>query len=170
MPRRALAIAAALASLAPPSARAQDISACARFAWSVERERAAFAGADLPVLASGSALPATGASVRLNLQPTADLALPFPSDRSAKPGTFAGFITVATPVEAGTYHVTVSEDAWIDIGQDGTTALKPTSLSAQAGCPEVRKSARFALRAAPVTIQISRASARSIKVGFVRSE
>lgn len=37
---------------------AQEVPACERFAWSVQRELAAFAEPSLPVLAPGASLPA----------------------------------------------------------------------------------------------------------------
>jgi hypothetical protein len=148
---------------------AEDAPACASFAWSVARDRAAFAASNLPVLASGSTLPAGTGAAQVALKPAADVALPVQSERTAKPGTYSGFITATVPA-AGTYQLTLSDDAWIDVSQDGRTTLKPERISGKAGCPEVRKSLRFALDAGPVTIELGRAPGPQIKLDLLKAE
>ncbi|MGU3661551.1 hypothetical protein [Methylobacterium fujisawaense] len=133
------------------------------------RDRAAFAASDLPVLASGSTLPADTRAVQVTLKPAAEVMLSVQSERTAKPGTFAGFIRATVPA-AGTYQLTLSDDAWIDVSQDGRTTLKPERISGKAGCPEVRKSLRFALDAGPVTIEIGRAPNPQIKLDLFPAE
>jgi hypothetical protein len=105
----------------------------------------------------------------VTLKPAADVTLPVQSERTAKPGTFAGFVTAAVP-SAGTYQLTLSDDAWIDVSQDGRTTLKPERISGKAGCPEVRKSLRFALGAGPITIEIGRAPNPQIKLDLLSVE
>jgi hypothetical protein len=122
----------------------------------VARERAAFEAPDLPELASGSALSVGLGAVLLTLRPVAEIALPVLSDKTVKPDTFAGFVTATVPA-AGMYQVTLSNEAWIDVSQDGRSSLKPAAHSGKTGCPEVRKSVRFALDVGTVTIEISRA-------------
>lgn len=165
--RALLTVALAICCIGP--AAAEDPPACASFAWSVARDRAAFAASDLPGLASGSALPGGTGAAQVSLKPAADVALPVQSERAAKPGTFAGFITASVP-SAGTYQLTLSEEAWIDVSQDGRTTLMPERISGKAGCPEVRKSLRFALDAGPVTIEIGRAPSQQIKLDLLRAE
>ncbi len=142
---------------------------CDRFAWSVKREQTAFASAGLPVLTSGSALPAEKMAGTLQLKPVAELAFPLPPERTPKPGTFGGFIT-APGISDGVYQVTLSDDAWIDVFQDGRTSLKSLGGSGKKGCPSVRKSIRFELSAGPVTIQISGTTAERISIGLFRAE
>lgn len=162
-------LAAGLVVVSIGTATAEDAPACASFAWSVARERAAFGAPDLPTLASGSALPGDTKAVQLALKPVAEITLPVPSDKEVKPDTYAGFVTAKVAV-AGTYQVTLSNEAWIDVSQDGHSTLKPASHSGKAGCPEVRKSVRFALDVGTVTIEVSRASNPQIKLDLLRAE
>lgn len=151
------------------TAMAEDMPACASFAWSVARERTAFAAPDLPAATSGSALPGGIGAAQLALKPIAEVTLLFPSEKGKKPGTFAGSVTATVPT-AGTYQVTLSEDAWIDVSQDGRSTSKPAAHSGKTGCPDVRKSLRFVLDAGPVTFEVSRAPAPQIKVGLFKVE
>lgn len=162
-------IAAGLVAFSVNTATAEDIPVCADFAWSVARERAAFGAPDLPALTSGSALPGNSTVGQLTLKPVAEIALPVRTDKEMRPGTFAGFVTATVPA-AGTYQVTLSNEAWIDVSQDGRSTLKPAAHSGKAGCPDVRKSVRFALDVGPVTVEISRASGPQIKLGLLKAE
>ncbi|SFM81358.1 hypothetical protein [Methylobacterium pseudosasicola] len=162
-------LAAGLVAISASAAMAEDAPACASFAWSMVREQTAFAAPNLSALASGSALPSEAGAAQLTLKPAAEIALPVPSERPAKPDTFSGFVTTTVPA-AGTYQVTLSDEAWIDVSQDGSSTLKPTSISGKAGCPGVRKSVRFALDAGPVTIEISRAAGPQIKLDLLKAE
>jgi len=161
--------AAGLVAISVSAAMAEDAPACATFAWSVAREQTAFAEPNLFALTSGSALPREAVAAQLTLKPAAEIALPVPSERPAKPDTFSGFVTATVPA-AGTYQVTLSDEAWIDVSQDGRSTLKPAAHSGKAGCPGVRKSVRFALDAGPVTIEISRAAHPQIKLDFLKAE
>lgn len=152
-----------------PPASAQDSEACAGFAWPVARERAALTRPDLPVSASGAALLEGTQAVRLRLNPAAEAALPVPSAKPEKAGTFSGFVTATIPVP-GTYHVTLSDAAWLDVSQDGRTLLKPAAHSGKVGCEGVRKTLRFTLAAGPVTIEISHAPAPAIGLALLQVE
>ena len=160
---------AGLVAILVTSATAEDAPACASFAWSIAREQTAFAAPSLSALASGSALSSEAGAAQLTLKPAAEIALPVPSERPAKPDTFSGFVTATLPA-AGTYQVTLSDEAWIDVSQDGRATLKPAAHTGKAGCPDVRKSVRFALDAGPVTIEISRAARPQIKLGLLKAE
>ena len=162
-------LAAGLAAISASAAMAEDAPACASFAWSIAREQTAFAAPSLSALASGSALPSDAGAAQLTLKPAAEIELPIPSDRPTKPDTFSGFVTATVPA-AGTYQVTLSDEAWIDVSQDGRSTLKPAAHSGKAGCPGVRKSVRFALDAGPVTIEISRAAGPQIKLDLLKAE
>ncbi|MFK5595929.1 hypothetical protein ACFZ8E_02815 [Methylobacterium sp. HMF5984] len=165
---RALLVSGLLA-FSGSTAMAEDVPACASFAWSVARERTAFAAPDLPTVTSGSALSGGTGAARLVLKPIADVTLLFPSEKALKPGTFAGSVTATIPA-AGTYQVTLSDDAWIDVSQDGRTSLRPSAHSGKAACPDVRKSLRFVLDAGAVTIEVSRAPAPDIKLDLLEAE
>ncbi|MCJ2060083.1 hypothetical protein MKL09_26575 [Methylobacterium sp. J-048] len=162
-------LAAGLVAISVHATTAEEAPACASFAWSVARERAAFAAPNLLALASGSALPTDAGAAQLTLKPAAEAALPVPSERPMKADTYAGFVTVTVPA-AGTYQVTLSDEAWIDVSQDGRATLQPAAHSGKTGCPGVRKSVRFALDAGPVTIEISRALSAQLKLGVLKAE
>lgn len=132
-------LAAGLVAISVSAAMAEDAPACATFAWSVAREQTAFAAPNLLTLASGSTLPGNVGAVQLTLKPATEVALPVPSERSLKPDTFSGFVT-ATALAAGTYQITLSDEAWIDVSQDGRSTLKPAAHSGKSGCSDVRKS------------------------------
>lgn len=155
--------------LSAAPAVAQEFPACERFAWSVQRELAAFAEPGLPVLAPGASLPAGTMAVSLRLRPAAEANFPVPPERAPKPDTFGGFVT-APAVPGGVYQVTVSGEAWIDVSQGGRTSLKSLGQSGQKGCPSVRKSLRFRLEPGPVTIQLSGAPVDQVAVGLFRAD
>jgi hypothetical protein len=165
---RALLI-SGLVAYSGSAAMAEDVPACTSFAWSVARERTAFAAPDLPTVSSGSALSGGTGAARLVLNPIADVTLLFPSENAMKPGTFAGSVTATIPAP-GTYQVTLSDEGWIDVSQDGRTSLRPSAHSGKASCPDVRKSLRFVLDAGAVTIEVSRAPAPEIKFDLLKVE
>lgn len=72
------------------SATAQKTLACDRFAWSVKREQVAFAAPDLPVLTSGSALPAEEMGGTPQLEPVAEVGFPLPTGRIPEPDSCGG--------------------------------------------------------------------------------
>ena len=158
----ALALAAVLATLEAPRAWAQEPVGCDKFKWDVARERAMLSRADAPKLASGSDLTATlSQAVVLDLQSQADAKLPSPPERAQKPGTFAGFATV--DVSPGTYSISLSAAAWIDVLQNGNF-LKPKAFSGVTGCDGIRKIVKFDLAAGPAIIQLSGVAESTIKM------
>jgi hypothetical protein len=94
---------------------------------------------------------------------------PTPSYRAAperapkSPDTFAGFFQAPAPKQAGSYKITLSAEAWIDVAQSGTT-VKSTAFSGALGCEGIRKSVKFDLAAAPFTVELSGIKADSIKL------
>jgi hypothetical protein len=56
--------------------------------------------------------------------------------------------------KAGGYRVTMSENAWLDVIQDGK-ALKPSMFGDVVGCAGLRKSVEFELTSAPFVIEVS---------------
>ncbi len=79
------------------------------------------------------------------------------------PETFAGFIQVMAPARLGTYKITLSSEAWIDVVQDGQV-VKSGAFSGATGCEGIRKSVKFELAAAPFIIEISGVTARTIAI------
>ena len=116
---------------------------------------------------SGTAVPFPlpfGAIVAL--KPLADAKLPTPPEQSPKsPDSFAGFFQVLAPKKAGSYKITVSDPAWIDVVQTGKT-VKSGDFSGALGCEGVRKSVKFDLAAAPFTVELSSIKADEIKLAI----
>ncbi len=142
-----------------------DEAACAAFAWPLQRELQRLTAPGLRSVESGGALRADDAAV-LQLQPFADVAYPLPPERQPKqPAAFGGVVFAEAPPVPGLYQITLSAEAWIDVAQNGQR-LKSVAFSGKQGCPGMRKSVRFELSAAPVTIQISGAAESRIAVAF----
>jgi hypothetical protein len=159
MIRVILTIAAALAVAAP--ALAQEPVGCDKFKWPLERERALLASPT--PMRSGATMPQpVGTAVSIALVPNADAKLPVPPSRPPKAaGGYAGFINAAAVPNAGTYRVTLSAAAWIDVLQNGHT-LQSTAFSGASGCAGIVKSVKFELVAAPFTVELSGATAAAL--------
>jgi hypothetical protein len=177
---RGVAFAAALALLGP-AALAQDThehhgpaksapadgmsGGCESFKWSLDKERAAFDDAALSKVASGAARgPLSEEAFELALLPAGEVAFALPPGKKKNDG-FGGIVAFAPPEKAGLYQVTLSSEGWIDLVQDGK-ALDSADHSGAKNCPGLRKSVRFSVSAAPVTLQISGAPAATIKVAI----
>jgi hypothetical protein len=161
---RAALIALAACLIAGPCL-AQEPVGCDKFKWPLDKERATLNGTDLPKVTSGASvtwpIPFATTVALLSL---ADAKLPTPPERAPKsPESFAGFIRVAAPAKAGTYRITLSSEAWIDVIQDNKT-VKPSAFSGATGCEGVRKSIKFQLSGAPFTVQLSSVPDRSIRI------
>lgn len=153
--------------LGPSHVWAQEPVGCDKFKWDVTRERAALAQANTPKLAPGGDL--TGPlpqTVVLDLQPPADAKLPSPPERAPKPGTFAGFSVVKNIPANGSYSISLSAAAWVDVLQNGTF-LKPKAFSGVTGCEGIRKTMKFDLVAGTATIQVSGVPEPSIKMAVM---
>lgn len=144
-----------LAVLVTTSALAAEPSGCDKFKWPIERERAALAAPDRLALISGAELTTMPPlTMTIGLKPSADVALPLPSERAAAAGTFAGFISVESTLPAGVYSISMSSNAWVDVVQNNRF-LKPTAFSGATDCDGIRKTVKFELAAKPFVIQIS---------------
>ena len=111
--------AAVLGLCGAPHAHAQDADACAKFKWSVDRERDAFKG-KLPTIRSGADYPGVMSGVTVMLDPQAKVTYPVPPARAPKTQTAFGAVVTAPPLAAkGVYQITVSEPVWIDVVQNG---------------------------------------------------
>jgi hypothetical protein len=161
-----LAVAATMLALSP--ALAADPVGCEQFKWPVTKERALLTTPDLPNINSGvdaPTLPPLAAT--LALKPAADAGLPKPPQRAQKPDTFAGYLRLGQ-IPAGTYAISVSDYAWIDVLQDGNY-LKPTDSSGVSGCNGIRKILKFDLAAGLTTVQISGVVTKTIKLAVTPS-
>jgi hypothetical protein len=147
------------------SAFAQEPVGCDKFKWPLDKERATLNGTDLPKILSGDRVtfPIPFGAI-VGLKPFADVKLPMPPERAPKsPDSFAGFLEVAPPKQAGSYKITLSAEGWIDVAQAGQ-AVKSTAFSGALGCEGVRKSVKFDLAAAPFTVELSGVKTDSIKL------
>lgn len=155
---RALLLALLLSGAASAESPAQS---CTDFAWPMTREMAAFGTPPAGLTASGAALNEWPVrAVTLSLRPGGETAFPLPPERAPKDGTQAGAVTLPAPA-AGLYQVTLSGKAWIDIVQNGAP-VKSGAHTSDPDCPLMRKSVRFDLVAAPVTLQISGSDATTV--------
>ena len=159
-----------LLSAAVPTWAAEEPSGCDKFKWPIEHERAALTAPDRIKLTSGgdqAALPATG--ITLALVAPADAKLPTPPERAPKEGTFAGFTRFTSAPKAGTYTVSLSSGAWVDVTQDGHF-LKPKAFSGATDCDGIRKTMKYELSASPLVLQVSGAKENSISIAILPSE
>jgi hypothetical protein len=164
MMRRSPFIALALLALSGPAA-AED--GCEKFAWSLARERAAFTAADKTTIAAGETLATlpSGALV-IRLQPGAQAAFDMPPER--KPRTeqwHGGMVRLPALPKAGIYQITLSDDAWIDVIQNGRYA-RSVGSTGRSDCPGVRKSVRLDLDASPIVLQVSGVAPDTIAVAI----
>ena len=158
------------AGLAGSSALAQSSDGCSQFKWPVERERQAFTSSSLPVIKSGAAYPAMMSGVTVALDPQTAVVYPQPPARPPKSSPAFGAVIPAPSVAApGTYQVTLSEEAWIDLVQNGVR-LRASDFSGKKGCDSVRKSVRFKLGPGPVTIEISDAATERVNLDLLPVE
>jgi hypothetical protein len=147
-------VAIALIALLGPAKAADD--GCEKFAWSLARERAAFAATGKTTIAAGetlSALPAGALVIRL--QPAAQASFEMSPER--KPRTeqwHGGMVRLPALAKAGIYQITLSDDAWVDVIQNGRYA-RSVGSTGRGDCPGVRKSVRLDLDASPVVLQVS---------------
>ncbi len=163
-----LALASAAAHAQEPARPEADV--CASFDWPLTREAAWFAAPDLPVLASGSSLPAGRPAALLTLKAAAEADLPQTPSRTPKPDSFSGFVRLAASSVPGQIQVTLSGEGWIDVAEEGGAVLKPGAHSGRKGCASLRKSVRFSVGAKPLVVAVSNATADTIRVAVTPVE
>src|SRR5262245_32204541 len=103
-------------ALAPGGSRAED--ACASFKWPLVRERSWLVAAH-PTLASGQTLPTAEGAVTLALDPVELLAFPVPPERAPAAESHGAILRLPPLAKGGLYQITLSDEAWIDVVQDG---------------------------------------------------
>jgi hypothetical protein len=149
---------------------AEEPSGCDKFKWNIDHARAALTAPDRVKLASGSelaALPSTG--MTLALVAPADAKLPTSPERAPKEGTFAGFAKLTSAPKAGSYTISLSAGAWIDLVQDGHF-LKPKAFSGATDCDGIRKTMKYEISASPFVLQVSGARENSLSLAILPSE
>ncbi|MEW6435677.1 MAG: hypothetical protein AB1508_00740 [Pseudomonadota bacterium] len=158
MPTLSRSFALSLMLAATPALAAEPLG-CGHFKWSLDHEKILLAK-PTAIASGGAATLGTGENLTLASQNAAKL--PQGPSRPPKfPNSYAGFVTLAAPASAGTYRVTLTHGAWIDVVQDGHL-LKPTDHTGAIGCDGLAKSVKFNLTAAPFTVEITSSIAPTI--------
>jgi hypothetical protein len=156
-------VAIALIALLGSADAADD--GCEKFAWSLARDRAAFTAADKTAVAAGETLSAwpAGALV-IRLQPAAQASFAMPPERKPRSEQWhGGMVSFPALPKSGIYQITLSDEAWIDVIQNGRYA-RSVGSTGRGDCPGVRKSVRLDLDASPVVLQVSGVSQDTIAV------
>jgi hypothetical protein len=166
---RAGAIILAMFAMVGPTA-AED-TGCGNFAWPLTHERVQFAAADKPRVAAGTefvAIPAN--AIVLSLQPAAQATFVLPPERKQKSENwFGGVLRFSASEKSGVYQVTLSDEAWVDIVQDGRYA-RSIGSTGRGDCTGLRKSIRFELNAAPFVLQLSGVATATIVLAINRND
>lgn len=154
----------ALAALHSPAFAADG---CDKFAWPLAREQSLLAAADKPAVKAGETLAAIPKTAfTLHLQPGAEAAFAMSPERKPRAEhSFGGAIKFPAAAKPGIYQVTLSEEAWIDVVQDGRYA-RSVGSTGRSDCPGLRKSVRLDLGATPFVLQISGAASAAIAVAI----
>jgi hypothetical protein len=148
---------------APVSAEAAD--GCDKFAWPLTQEQQQLAAALTMAAKAGDTL--TGlprAALVLELAAPADAKYTMPPERKPKAEKwFGGALSFPAPTKAGIYQITLSDEAWVDLVQDGRYA-RSVGSTGRSDCPGLRKSVRFEVSASPFVLQLSGVTTGTIKL------
>jgi hypothetical protein len=160
---------AAIIAAAP--SLAQEPVGCDHFKFNVDKDRALLNSGDIDHAGNGDTAPLPSArAVELALALFETAKLPVPPERAPKPDSpFAGYVRLPGPPQAGSYKITISDAAWIDVIQDGRLQ-KSSAFSGVTGCAGIRKSVIFALNSDPFTVEISGVKAPSIKLAVTAAQ
>ncbi len=149
------------------AAAAQDRPACEQFAWSLHREQALFGASQLKTAPSGAVVESLESGIDLELLPNGTVPFVLPPARQPKtPESYGGVITIANLPKAGTWQITASGEAWIDVVQNGKAAAS-IAHTGKRDCEAIRKSVRFELQPGPVTLQVGDAPEKAIKLAVL---
>jgi hypothetical protein len=122
------------------------------------------AGETLAALPSGALL--------IRLQPGAQASFAMPPERKLRTEPepwHGGMVRLPALSKPGIYQITLSEDAWIDVIQNGRYA-RSVGSTGSGDCPGVRKSVQLDLDASPTVLQVSGVSPDTIAVTFAAVE
>jgi hypothetical protein len=156
-------------ALVAPAIAAED--GCQKFAWSVASEQAWFAAPDKLIVAAGDTLATVPkAAFAVKLQPAGDAAFALPPERKPRSDRwFGGMLRLPAIGRAGIYQITLSDEAWIDMVQDGRYA-RSVGSSGRGDCIGIKKSVRIELDSAPAVFQLSGVASESILVAITAVE
>lgn len=163
-PSCAFALVLILKAAAPAHAATDG---CADLDWPLDSEQTAFAAPSIATVESGATIDAKAAAAfELALAPEGSVTLPVtPGGRSKAEGSqlFAGYVTVAGGAGPTIVQVTLADDGWIEVVQNGK-ALDSTAHTGSKSCPGVRKSVHFDVVAGSFAIQVSGVPRDRIKI------
>jgi len=156
-------ITACVVLLCGSAAAAQESTGCDKFAWSLAKERASLAATDKAKVTTGDTIKMLPASaIVIALLPLNEVKFSLPPERKARTENgFGGAISFPAPLQPGILQVVLSEEAWIDIVQNGRY-VRSVGTTGRSDCPGVRKSVRFEVENAPFVLQLSGAASNSI--------
>jgi hypothetical protein len=162
-----LAMLALMVAMTGPAAA--DDAGCDKFAWSLTHERALFAAVDKRPLAAESELAAIPKeAIVLGLRPAGQATFALPPERKPKSESwFGGALRLPAPEKPGSYQVTLSQEAWIDVVQGGRYA-RSIGSTGRSDCSGLRKSVRFELNATPFVVQLSGIATETVVVAISR--
>ncbi|MFG3596120.1 hypothetical protein [Bradyrhizobium sp. RDI18] len=148
-----------------PAMAADD--GCEKFAWSIARERTAFAATDKATIAAGETLPALPAgALVVRLQPGEQASFAMSPERKPRIERWhGGIVRLPALPKPGIYQITLSDDAWIDVIQNGGY-VRSVGSTGRSDCPGVRKSVRLDLDASPVVLQVSGVAGEAIAIAI----
>ena len=106
---------------------AQQPIACDKFKWLVEREMTALRAAHLEQVNSSTKLSAVPFVGTVMLVPSHTTNLP---KGTPKDDTFSGYLAI-TGIAAGTYSISLSDAAWLDVVENHIAALRVVKASAR---------------------------------------
>jgi hypothetical protein len=156
-----------VAALLTASVRAEEKPACEQFAWSLSDEKAWFDDANITLRTSGDNTEAVAdGAFSIGLKAESEITFVLPPEGKPKDGAANGaIVTFANVPQAGRYQVTLSDEAWIDMIQEGkyVPSVEHTGVK---GCEGLRKSVRFDLASGSLTLQLSRSPAVTLRVAI----
>jgi hypothetical protein len=152
------------------AAKPSDRTDCEKFSWRVDREHDWFADKNLPRRVSGARLRRIDRAVDLSLRPARQVDLFLPPDVRPRSDSFSGEVTFFGVPKPGLYQVTLSDQATIDVFENGAR-LKATGSTSAKHCPGVFESVRYELAPGDlVLVEVTNVSRNSIKVAFAEAE
>ena len=89
-------------------------------------------------------------------------------ERTPKDDTFSGYLVIMG-IASGTYSISVSDAAWLDVVEDDHF-LKAKADSGVQGCQGIRKVLQFELRGDPLIVQIRGAPTPRLNVAILPAE
>jgi hypothetical protein len=130
-----------------------------------------FAASDKASISAGDsllAIPKAAFTLRLLPASAASFALA-PERKPRSDQWFGGIIRLPALNQGGIYQVTLSDEAWIDVVQDGRYA-RSVGSTGRSDCPGLRKSVRLELRPASFIVQLSAAATDAIIIAITPAE